>query len=108
MKETHYKCARGPWIGIFDGETFYHYVDDIQAHQKKFNDAMGVNVQCVYISERLALAAPFLLAALKNLSDEFDRYDAAMTAIGRGHEDFGFHRVNARAAIAQAEGDVKK
>jgi hypothetical protein len=43
-----------------------------------------------------------LLAALVALLAEFDRYDAAMLRIGRGHCDYGRQRVNARAAIAKA------
>lgn len=42
-----------------------------------------------------------LVEALKNLADEFDKYDAAMVKIGRGHEDYGGHRAFARAALAK-------
>lgn len=41
------------------------------------------------------------LAALKALAEEFDRYDAAMTKIGRGHEDHGGQRKRARDILAQ-------
>lgn len=51
---------------------------------------------------RLIAAAPELLEACRSLLEEFDRYDAAMTAIGRGHEDFGRQREAARAAVAKA------
>jgi hypothetical protein len=53
---------------------------------------------------RLIAAAPDLLKALRELVAEFDRYDAAMTKIGRGHEDYGWQRRDARTAIAKAEG----
>lgn len=52
----------------------------------------------------LIAAAPELLEALIALSDEFDKYDTAMTAIGRGHEDYGMQRREARRAILKATG----
>lgn len=54
-------------------------------------------------NQRLIAAAPDLLQALIDLAAEFDRYDAAMTAIGRGHEDYGGQREAARLAIAKAQ-----
>lgn len=51
---------------------------------------------------RLIAAAPELLEALTRLLAEFDAYDAAMTNLGRGHEDYGGQREAARAAIAKA------
>ena len=51
----------------------------------------------------LAMAASkVMLSALIALADEFDQYDAAMTMIGHGHEDYGRQRANARLAIAKA------
>ena len=46
---------------------------------------------------------PDLLPVLENLLAEFDRYDAAMAEIGRGHEDYGGQRAAARVAILQAK-----
>jgi hypothetical protein len=54
----------------------------------------------------LFASAPDLLAALRGLVEEFDHYDTEMTKIGRGHEDYGRQRFQARAAIARAEGGV--
>lgn len=51
---------------------------------------------------RLAKAAnsyDVLLTALSGLLAEFDHYDAEMTKIGRGHEDYGGQRDSARALI---------
>ena len=53
---------------------------------------------------RLIAAGPRLLSALLALSDEFDSYSNAMAEFGRGHEDYGRQRDEARAAIAQALG----
>ena len=50
----------------------------------------------------LSAAAPELLSALVALLDEFDRYDVAMTEIGRGHEDYGHQRRDAFYAVAKA------
>ena len=49
-------------------------------------------------------AAPDLVAALRGLVEEFDRYDAAMTKIGRGHSDLTMCRAEARAVLAGLEG----
>jgi len=46
--------------------------------------------------------SPDLLPVLENLLAEFDRYDAAMANIGRGHEDYGGQREAARVAIMRA------
>lgn len=46
---------------------------------------------------------PDLLPVLENLLAEFDAYDRAMAVIGRGHEDYGGQRAEARAAILQAK-----
>jgi hypothetical protein len=50
----------------------------------------------------LVVAARSLQNALRSVLDEFDRYDNAMAAVGRGHEDYGFQRGAGRAALALA------
>ncbi len=52
---------------------------------------------------QLCIAARSLSNALRGVLDEFDKYDNAMAALGRGHEDYGFHRSAGRAALALAE-----
>ncbi len=41
-----------------------------------------------------------LVSTLQALVTEFDKYDNAMAQIGRGHEDYGMQRENARRLLA--------
>ena len=45
--------------------------------------------------------------ALGSLLTEFDTYDAEMTKIGRGHEDYGLQRSDARALLARLDAGAR-
>ena len=46
-----------------------------------------------------------LIRACGRLVTEFDAYDNAMAEIGRGHEDYGRQRDDARVALAYVRGE---
>lgn len=98
-KTTH---TPGPWnsAGVHVEDQHHHRcIADCQPkHESRVGSVEALRHAC------LIAAAPDLLDALRALADEFDRYDKAMTALGRGHEDYGRQREAARMAIAKAEG----
>jgi len=103
------KFTPGTWefrwgdSGDWESEPYCEVVSESHGKIADIDDRVGETE--TKFNGRVIAAAKDLYMALEGVLDEFDEYDEAMSSIGRGHEDYGRQRRDAKAILAKIRGE---